>query len=368
MRSLGQLNINITELGKAITKVSSGQKINSAADDASGMVISEKMRVQLRSLNQDTQNVKNGSSMLEIAAGGVGNIVDILREMKKLAIDAANDSNSDEDRRTIQKELRQRLLTINDVAIGTEYNGKRLIDGTYDGRTYTEYDFLGWPGFPDNPDKTFTMVPGKTYTKTVYPDGSRIIKGVNTIQGMGDKFNPVSTSIAELDSPMANPIAPIQCEFGYDGISSSWSWAENYAKKPDVIFETEYFEDTETKPSTPQQVIRAFMHSLDETRLYGNSSVDEAIDYCTGGTIENKTALIEKFLSDLDAAGDYDTFLKDYCDIILDNDDTGAISGSDAGGGSTKTTESIVPESHAVSTWGDPTPGGTTEIAGVTIH
>ena len=146
MRSLGQLNINITELGKALTKVASGQKINSAADDASGLVISEKMRVQLRSLNQDTQNVKNGSSMLEIASGGVGNIVDVLREMKKLAIDAANDSNSDEDRRTIQKELRQRLLTINDVAIGTEYNGKRLIDGTYDGRTYTEYDFLGWPG------------------------------------------------------------------------------------------------------------------------------------------------------------------------------------------------------------------------------
>ena len=368
IRSLGQLNINITELGKALTRVASGQKINSAADDASGLAISERMRVQIRALAQDVQNVKNGSSMLEIASGGVGNIVDVLREMKKLAIDAANDSNSDEDRRTIQKELKQRMLTINDVAIGTNYNGKRLIDGTYDARTYTEYDFLGWPGWPDNPDKTFTMVPGKTYTKTVYPDGSRIIKGVNTIQGMGDNFKPVSDSIAELSSPVANPQEPIQCEFGYDGSFSSWNWTENYARKPDVIFETEYFEDTKTKPSTPQQVIRAFMHSLDETRLLGNSALDEAIKYCTGGKFVDKSALVKQFMADLDAAGDYDTFLKDFCDIDLTNADTGAITGSDAGGGSTKTAESIVPESHAVSTWGDPTPGDTTKIAGVTIH
>ncbi len=61
IRSLGQLNINITELGKALTRVASGQKINSAADDASGLAISERMRVQIRALAQDVQNVKNGS-------------------------------------------------------------------------------------------------------------------------------------------------------------------------------------------------------------------------------------------------------------------------------------------------------------------
>ena len=131
-RILNQLNQNNTELSKRLAKVSSGMKINSAQDDASQYSISERMRVKIRALDQDWQNVQNGSSMLKIASGGVENIVDTLRTMKAKAIDAANDSNTDEDRQTIQKEITQLMHTINDVAVGTEYNGKRLIDGTYD--------------------------------------------------------------------------------------------------------------------------------------------------------------------------------------------------------------------------------------------
>ena len=130
--SLGELNKNINKVGKALTKLSSGQRINGASDDTASFAISEKMREQLRSLEQDIQNVQNGSSMLKTAHGGIENIIEELRSLKELAIDAANDSNTDEDRKTIQKEFDKRKDTINDIASWTTYNTKPLLDGTYE--------------------------------------------------------------------------------------------------------------------------------------------------------------------------------------------------------------------------------------------
>ena len=89
------------------------------------------MREQIRSLFQDDQNVQNGSSMIRTAERGIDQIVQNLRTMKELAIDAANDSNTDEDRAIIQKELNARRAVINDIAIGTQYNGKILLDGRW---------------------------------------------------------------------------------------------------------------------------------------------------------------------------------------------------------------------------------------------
>ena len=108
-------------------------KINSAQDDASSYSISERMRVQLRALNQDNQNVQNGSSMVRTAERGIDQIIQNIRTLKEKAINAANDHNTDEDRATIQKEFDQLVSTIDDIAVGTQFNGKRLLDGTYSG-------------------------------------------------------------------------------------------------------------------------------------------------------------------------------------------------------------------------------------------
>ena len=129
--ALGELNKNVTKVGKLLAKVSSGQKINSAQDDASSYVISEKMREQIRTLLQDDQNVQNGSSLFKIAEGGISNIVEELRNLKELAINSANDTNTDMDRLTIQKEFDQKKANINDIATTTNYNGKILLDGRY---------------------------------------------------------------------------------------------------------------------------------------------------------------------------------------------------------------------------------------------
>lgn len=129
VKTLGTLNKNSSALAKSLQKVSSGMKINSAADDASGYSISERMRVMVRSLDQADANTQNGVSLMKVAEGAVSSTVDILRTMKEKAINAANDSNTDADRATIQKEIDQSIDQIDDNANVT-YNGKTLVDGS----------------------------------------------------------------------------------------------------------------------------------------------------------------------------------------------------------------------------------------------
>ena len=130
MMTLGELNKNVSRVGKDLKKLSSGMKVNSAGDDASAYAISERMRVQIRGLEQDLMNSQNGRSLLRTAEGAVDSTVSILRTMKAKAIDAANDTNTDIDRATIQKELNQSIDQLDDNALVT-YNGKYLLTGEY---------------------------------------------------------------------------------------------------------------------------------------------------------------------------------------------------------------------------------------------
>jgi flagellin len=129
LNTLNVMNKNNNALTKSLQKVSSGEKINSAADDASGYAISEKMKVQIRSLDQANQNSQNGSSLLKTAEGAVSSTVDILKTLKEKVVNAANDTNTTSDRQTIQKELNQAIDQINDNANVT-FNGKTLVDGS----------------------------------------------------------------------------------------------------------------------------------------------------------------------------------------------------------------------------------------------
>lgn len=129
LRTLGVLNNNSAALTKSLQQLSSGMKINSAADDNSGYAISERMQVRIRSLDQADQNTQNGANMLKIAEGSVSSTINLLRTMKEKAIDAANDTNTDTDRAIIQKELDQFIDQVDDNALVT-YNGKTLVDGS----------------------------------------------------------------------------------------------------------------------------------------------------------------------------------------------------------------------------------------------
>lgn len=141
INTLNTLNRNHSALAKSLQTVSSGMRINGAKDDASGYAISERMRVQIRSLNQDNRNTQNGHSMMKVAEGAVQSTVDILKTLKEKVINAANDTNTDSDRAQIQKELDQSIDQINDNANVT-YNGKYLVDGSKNGKGIATYTAL----------------------------------------------------------------------------------------------------------------------------------------------------------------------------------------------------------------------------------
>ena len=129
VNTLNVLGRNANELTKSLRKVSSGMRINSTGDDASGYAIGERMAVQMRSLDQDNRNTQNGNSMLKVAEGAVAQTVEIIKTLKEKVLNAANDTNTDSDRQQIQKELDQMVDQVDDNANVT-YNGMYMIDGS----------------------------------------------------------------------------------------------------------------------------------------------------------------------------------------------------------------------------------------------
>ena len=127
--TLNTLNKNNNEMAKSLKKVSSGMKVNGAGDDASAYSISERMRVQIRSLGQCENNTETGKSMLKTAERAVNEQVDIAKRLKENAIKAANDTCTDNDRRIIQKETNHLLMQMNDISYETNYNGIQLLNG-----------------------------------------------------------------------------------------------------------------------------------------------------------------------------------------------------------------------------------------------
>ena len=131
-----QLGINATAQSKSIEKLSSGLRINRAGDDAAGLSISEKMRAQIRGLNQASRNAQDGISLIQTAEGALNETHAILQRMRELAVQAANDTYVDNDRSYIQAEIKQLTAEINRIASTTEFNTQKLLDGNYSGKKF----------------------------------------------------------------------------------------------------------------------------------------------------------------------------------------------------------------------------------------
>lgn len=118
---------------KNMQKLSSGKKVNSAADDAATLAISEEMMKQIKALNQGSQNMSSGIQVSNIADGAMSSISDNLMDMEENSIRAMNGTMSDSDKQIIQESIQGSLDTINHVADSAQYNGKKLIDGSSEG-------------------------------------------------------------------------------------------------------------------------------------------------------------------------------------------------------------------------------------------
>ena len=123
-------NLTQADIGKAIEKLSTGLRINSAADDAAGLGISEKMRAQVRGLAQATRNAQDGISMIQTAEGALQEVHSMLQRMRELAVQAANDTLTSQDRAFIQLEIDKLKEGIDHIANTTQFNKKRLLNGS----------------------------------------------------------------------------------------------------------------------------------------------------------------------------------------------------------------------------------------------
>jgi len=124
------LKMTGTDQAKAVEKLSSGLRINRAADDAAGLAISEKMRAQVRGLNQASRNAQDGISLIQTAEGALTETHAMLQRMRELTVQAANDTYTKSDREKIAEELNQLSQEITDITTKTEFNTKKLLNGS----------------------------------------------------------------------------------------------------------------------------------------------------------------------------------------------------------------------------------------------
>jgi flagellin len=125
------LGVTQADVAKSIERLSSGQRINRAGDDASGLAVSEKMRSQIRGLNQAERNIQNGVSFIQTSEGYLQETQDILHRLRELSVQSANGIYTDEDRMQIQVEVSQLIDEVNRIASHAQFNGMNIMTGAF---------------------------------------------------------------------------------------------------------------------------------------------------------------------------------------------------------------------------------------------
>lgn len=131
-------NLSVTDgaMNKSLEKLSSGYRINRAADDAAGLAVSEKMRAQVRGLNKANQNAQDGISLIQTAEGALNETHSILQRMRELAVQSANDTLTSADRTQLQTEVTGLVSEITRISSSTQFNGKNLLNGSFTAQTF----------------------------------------------------------------------------------------------------------------------------------------------------------------------------------------------------------------------------------------
>ena len=176
MNSQRMLNVNTQQQAKSTEKLSSGYRINRAADDAAGLAISEKMRKQMRGLDRASTNAQDGVSAVQTAEGALGEVQDMLQRMNELAVQSANGTNSSTDRDAIQAEIDQLATEIDRVSETTKFNETYLLKGDRNQTRQVSYSF-------NNNAET------KAASATMYADQATGINASDATLGTGVTFN-----------------------------------------------------------------------------------------------------------------------------------------------------------------------------------
>lgn len=191
-----QEGINAQALQKSMEKLASGEKINRAGDDASGLSISEKMRSQIRGLNQASRNIGDAISFTNVAEGYLQETTDVLQRIRELAVQASNGVYSDEDRMQIQVEVSQLVAEVDRIASSAQFNGMNLLTGRFAKESDTVMQFQ----IGANADQNIRVYIGTMTSQAL---------GLTGIQGTDERISinspdEANLTIAVLDSALKN--------------------------------------------------------------------------------------------------------------------------------------------------------------------
>ena len=193
---------------KSLEKLSSGLAVNRAGDNAAGLAISEKMRGQIRGLNQATSNANDGISLIQTAEGGLNETHSILQRMRELAVQSANDTNTEADRAEIQKEVEQLTKEITRISTDTEFNTRKLLDGSLAAKIDGDKFDGGTTGVTK---ENISVAAGANLTA----DGDYTIKIENFVKGDNHAASGLTATIDDQDA--LNTYADAAKTITYDG-------------------------------------------------------------------------------------------------------------------------------------------------------
>lgn len=234
IKSLVAQNASTTinrSMNKVMEQLSTGSRINSAADDAAGLAISDKMTAQIRGLNQAVRNANDGISMIQTAEGATKEITNMLQRMRELAVQAANDTNATGDRTAIGAEITQLKEEIDRISANTTWNGMKLLDGTNFATSGTAANFqVG----ANNTDAAISVT---------FQDVDATALGVNSLSVSSNTtakaaINTIDTALGTIDTFRANLGAKInRLNYAADNLTNV---SQNTAASRSRILDTDY--------------------------------------------------------------------------------------------------------------------------------
>ncbi len=231
-------------LDKSLERLSSGYRINRAADDAAGLAISEKMKTQIAGLEQASRNAADGISVIQTAEGALDEVEAMLQRMRELSVQAANGVNTDEDRGAIQDEINQLNEEINRVSNTTEFNTKKLLNGTVDRRSYSDNERIQLISLSDSVDITEytltvnqapaaaeieTTIPGTTSkTAALGYEGKIAINEKEIEVEAGDTLTDIYEKLRDAGSTVDINVIPVAADANGDMQPSTVADAEGF--------------------------------------------------------------------------------------------------------------------------------------------
>jgi flagellin len=289
-----QLTANGVNTQKNLEKLSSGLRINRAGDDAAGLAISEKMRGQIRGLEQASRNAQDGISLIQTAEGALNETHAILQRMRELAVQAANDTATDSDRQKIQDEINQLTSEINRIGNTTEFNTKKLLNGSVGDKTT-----IGNTNVLSNASVTSNTVAG-TYSISI-AGGTANVKTSASLDADG---NAIALDLTSTLDTLFDTISPTDAFNGDESITFSQN-----GKTTTVAFDS----TVDTVADLISRMNAAFEDAgMDIAATWDSGAQEIKLTSAKGGTAYNITVIENNFdnsatfgFTDTTVASDY---------------------------------------------------------------